>query len=314
MVCAARTTRSNGWVNTKNSPRTEHDRRNAGSYLIINADDFGYSPGINQGILEAAASGTVTATGVFANAANLADSASLLREAEGLDIGVHLSLTHGLPLTSGMRTSLQAWEGRFPNRHSLLYLLLRNRIRKPVVAQEWRAQIERCVSCGLSPVFLNSHEHVHMLPRLFSVASELATEYSIRHVRVTRGEWSGRQGFDSLFRTLVLGFLRCLTPRAYRERAPFMLGLAESGSLSLAYLEKTLASLQANRVYELMCHPGYYRNNEIDKPGLLHYHRWDHERRLLCGKHIPRLCSMYGIQLIGFRDLAIQNNRPVAAT
>ena len=88
-----------------------------------------------------------------------------------------------------------------------------------------------------------------------------------------------------------------------------MLGLAQSGKLDKSYLERTLPSFKPNKVYELMCHPGYYRPGEIVDPALLRYHKWDQERELLCDEHVQQLCEKHAVQLIGYRNLEILGDR-----
>ena len=164
-------------VRSAMTPATE------GACLIVNADDYGYFRCVSKGILQAATHGIVTATGVFATAPQFAEHAAWLRDCEALDVGVHLNLTDGNPLTNDMRKALARWSGRFPAKFSVAMAIVSGAIGIDDVRLEWRAQIERCLEAGLRVSFLNSHEHLHMLPALFPVASALAGEYGIAHVR-----------------------------------------------------------------------------------------------------------------------------------
>ncbi|MGA8260458.1 MAG: ChbG/HpnK family deacetylase [Arenicellales bacterium] len=278
------------------------------TFLIVNADDFGYFEGVSRGIAEAARSGIVTATGVIANAANVESHVRWLDGLADLDTGVHLNLTEGEPLSEAMRVQLRRWNGRFPRKLALVSGVLRGVIGLRAVAHEWHAQIERCRSMGLKPRFLNSHEHVHMLPSLFRVASALADEFHIPHIRVVRAEWRGRQSAGSIFRNLALGALG-LAGRARRGArrtpAPVMLGLAESGNLSGRYLSGRLAALREGGVYELMCHPGILDRSEAIEPRIMAYHHWDAEREALCSDAVRELLQRREIRLIGYRHLGI---------
>jgi predicted glycoside hydrolase/deacetylase ChbG (UPF0249 family) len=98
-----------------------------GSYLIVNADDYGYFRCVSRGILKAVTHGIVTATGVFANAMPFAEDAAKLRDCDGVDVGVHLNLTEGVPLTTELRNSLSRWSGRFPGKLSMAVALLSER-------------------------------------------------------------------------------------------------------------------------------------------------------------------------------------------
>src|SRR5215212_1505239 len=89
--------------------------------LVINADDLGYAPGVNRGILEAHAAGTVSSTSMIVNAPAFADGAELARRAPQLGVGLHLNLVVGAPLAA-VPTLVDQATGRF---HSLELLASR---------------------------------------------------------------------------------------------------------------------------------------------------------------------------------------------
>jgi len=187
--------------------------------------------------------------------------------------------------------------------------LARRSIDARLVAAEWRAQIERCISLGLRVRFLNSHEHVHMLPSLHRVAMSLAREFDITHVRRTRTEWRVRGSPGSVMRNLLLGAIGTMHGRNSGGPAPRMLGLAESGKLGREYLQERLRTLDDGEVYELMCHPGRLDPEEAIDPRIRSYHNWESERTLLCSDDIQQSLGDLGIRLIGFRDLEVRDRR-----
>jgi predicted glycoside hydrolase/deacetylase ChbG (UPF0249 family) len=152
-------------------------------HLIINADDYGYFPCISQGIIEAANRKVLTATGILANNPNLKTQLECLNSADGPDLGVHLNLTFGASITTTMAEKLSNWNGNFQSAYSMSLMILTGKISIHDVRTEWCAQIEACQSKKL--LFLNSHEHIHMLPILFGLAVELAQTYEIPHARLT---------------------------------------------------------------------------------------------------------------------------------
>jgi predicted glycoside hydrolase/deacetylase ChbG (UPF0249 family) len=79
--------------------------------------------------------------------------------------------------------------------------------------------------------------------------------------------------------------------------------MGQSGHLSAGYLQRTLPKLHPGKVYELMCHPGYYDRNEIQDPRLPAYHDWDLERTTLCEPGLDTLLEANHIELIGYRAL-----------
>ena len=281
--------------------------------LIVNADDYGSFDCVSKGILEAAARGIVTATGVIANAARFSDNIARLKKQPGLDVGVHLNLTDGIPLTNDVRRRLARWSGRFPGKFAVAMAVASGAIPTNDVRVEWRAQIERCVEHGLRVSFLNSHEHIHALPSLFDVATTLAQEFDIAHLRfpMSRVSWNS---IDSLLRGVILKTLEPANRRRALGPSPNFLGLEISGRLNLPYLERTIAGLRRGRVYELMCHPGYLDVAEVSEERLLRYHDWEGELRALTSPVIRQLLADCGVQLIGYRDLDVRNRELVLRT
>ena len=225
--------------------------------IIVNADDYGYSEGVSRGILDLARKGIVTATGVLANSPFFDEHVTSLLSVRQVDAGVHLNLTAGRPLTAGLADLLVRSGGEFPRKkYGLALSILSGRIPPSVVEDEWDAQIRRCRDAGLQVWFLNSHEHLHMLPPLYRVIRRLAERHGIPYIRHTRAEWFGFPKPGSLARNSVLQILDWVNRGGPRDTAPYLLGTSPSGKLDLQYLEKRLATLRNGEVYELMCHPG----------------------------------------------------------
>ena len=263
--------------------------------LIINADDYGYYPCISKGILEAARSGAVTATGILANSPGLATQLAWLDGVDGLDVGVHLNLTFGQPLTAVMADKLVRWHGGFPNAYAMSAMLMTCKISLDDVRGEWRAQIEACQ--GKTLRFLNSHEHIHMLPVLFPLVLELARDYDIPHVRLTQAEWLAPFGVSALIRNTLMQTMQAVNQRRLKVNTPLFLGLSRSGKLDYDYLATTFEKLKQGHRYELMCHPGRFDAAEISDPRLLSYHDWEGELALLLSPKVQALYEKFDIRL-----------------
>jgi predicted glycoside hydrolase/deacetylase ChbG (UPF0249 family) len=280
-----------------------------GAYLIVNADDYGYFDCVTAGILKAASLGIVTATGVIANVPNFQEHAAKLRGYDALDVGVHLNLTDGFPLTGELRSALSRSSGRFPGKFRMAAAILRGAAKIEDVRREWKAQIDRCLGAGLSVRFLNSHEHIHMLPALFSVIQELADDYAIAHIRFPKAHLSASGG--SVVRGAIMGALEAINRRHDGATRARFLGLETSGRLDLGYLERTLPRLRKGDVYELMCHPGEFDAGEVTDPHLRRYHDWEGELRTLTSPSARELLRRHGVRLIGYRQLEIRGVRLV---
>lgn len=264
-------------------------------HLIINADDYGYFPCISRGILEAARSGSLTATGILANSPDLTAQLDWLNALDGLDIGVHLNLTFRRPLTVTMAEKLLRWEGCFPNAYVMSMLILTGKISIQDVRIEWRAQIEACQRKNL--LFLNAHEHIHMLPVLFPLALELAQAYAIPHVRVTQADWLRPFGLSAALRNTLMQTMQSINQPKLKAPTPLFLGLSRSGKLDYAYLATLFPRLKPGKWYELMCHPGRFDPSEISDPKLIAYHDWEAELALLQSSKVHTLYEKFGIRL-----------------
>ena len=264
-------------------------------HLIINADDYGYYPCISQGILEAATSGALTATGILANSPDLKTQLKWLGSVEDMDVGVHLNLTFRQPLTAIMSEKLVHWQGFFPNAYAMSGMVLTGKISINDIRLEWSAQIEACQGKKLQ--FLNSHEHIHMLPVLFPLLLELARKYDIPDIRLTQAEWLAPFGVSALVRNTLMQTMQTFNKTKLKSKTPVFLGLSRSGKLDFDYLETIFSTLVPGKIYELMCHPGRFDPNEISDLRLLSYHDWEGELALLQSQKVYELYEKFGIRL-----------------
>lgn len=269
--------------------------------LIVNADDFGFFDGVSRGILHCAKAGAVTATGVMANGPALAARAAELASLESISVGVHLNATLGRPLTERMRACLAPSEV-FPAKFALALRVLKGRIPVAAVLEEWRAQIRRCLDLGLRPAFLNSHEHVHVLPSLHRAALHLAREFGISNVRVPRAEWRRPWTAGALVRNLAFEGMRAAAPRPSAQE-PALIGVGISGKLDIAYCRAAFSALQRPGTYELMCHPGFQDAEAEKEPSLAAYHDWELELRTLTSPEFGDLLRERRIALVSYSDL-----------
>lgn len=212
--------------------------------LIINADDFGFTPDVNAGIVHAHLSGVLTSTTIMANGEAFDNAARLAKETPTLDIGAHLVLVQGHSVLDGR--PLPESVGK------LLSVLAR---RKLEVYAELKAQIEKIQAAGLRLSHLDSHKHTHLVPGVFRAVVKLASEFGIPWVRLP---------LDSTFRFAKLPC--ALGSRYYRRFAQgknvrmtdHFLGFELTGSLTEETFARALNKIEEDGVTEFMCHPGYF--------------------------------------------------------
>src|SRR5258708_20404640 len=143
--------------------------------LIVNADDLGRAPGINAGVLRAHREGVGTAAPVMGAGRGTDEAARLARATPSLDVGVHLTLTYGRPVSDPSRVpSLVEPDGRFPRGPGAL---VADRVQRDEALIEYRAQYARARELiGRAPTHLDSHHWTHDAPTLEWAIAELATE------------------------------------------------------------------------------------------------------------------------------------------
>ncbi len=144
--------------------------------LIVNADDFGFSSGVNYGIIDTHLNGIVNSATMMMNMEGTEHAIQLAKENPSLQVGIHLVLTCGKPLLQDV-SSLTNEEGFF---HSLSDLHSKKEtIRLEEVEREWTAQIEKFLSSGVPLTHMDSHHHVHTIGELLPVVQRLSKKYNL---------------------------------------------------------------------------------------------------------------------------------------
>jgi chitin disaccharide deacetylase len=231
--------------------------------LVINADDFGLSPGVNRGILEAHQAGTVGSASLLVNAPGFADAVRVARAAPGLGVGLHLNLTAGRPVSGAAAVpSLCAGpSGAFRPLPRVVARALAGRIAGGEVAVECAAQIERVRAAGLRITHLDGHEHVHVLPGIWRPVVETARRAGIAVVRVPLEPPAGIAWRPmAAVAQLLLATAHQLAARGAASppgRVDHFRGFALTGRRD--FRERLLALLDRLEpgITELMVHPGY---------------------------------------------------------
>jgi len=288
--------------------------------LIVNADDFGLTPGVNQAIINGHDGGLVSSASLLANGEAFASAVALASQVPRLGVGVHLNLTEGLSVSPpGVVPSLVNRQGRFARPPGALWrALVLGRVSAAEVEKELRAQIEKVLAAGIAVTHLDSHKHVHALPRLGRMTLRLARAYGIPSVRRVAEHWSAlgslRRRFpyaqSPLFRQFlnsrILALLSLGWSRSFRRAGvastEYFFGVTPTGFLDDQLLREILGHLPAG-TSELMCHPGYVDEALQRTPTRLLEQR-EMEYRALTQPGIKHWAEGMGIELIHYGDLA----------
>jgi predicted glycoside hydrolase/deacetylase ChbG (UPF0249 family) len=267
--------------------------------LIINADDYGLSRGVNTGIIEASDAGVVTSASMIVNLPGFNDAVARAGSHPALSLGLHLNLTTGKPLTAA--PSLTRREtGRFYSLPVLMTRATLGRIDSADVARECAAQLDRMIQLGISPTHLDSHRHVHAHPALWPVVLGVATSRGVPNLRVPTEPLSvnARNLKATLKKTGLLICTRISGRRIEGNVAEHFFGLSLQGGRSFTARLFALIPKLPEGTTELMTHPGY------PDAGLSEHDYYASQRqeelRALCSKEFRDLLQRCGIELTSF--------------
>ncbi|HUN60863.1 MAG TPA: ChbG/HpnK family deacetylase [Candidatus Sulfotelmatobacter sp.] len=291
--------------------------------LIVNADDLGWTEGVNRGIAEAHRKGLVTSTSLLASGPSFGSALEIARTNPELGVGVHLNLSDGPPTAKpedvrGLLNDAGELEG---GPESLLLRIASRSLNLEEVEHEWDAQIRKIRDSRITPTHLDGHKHVQMLPGLFEVALRLAKKHGIRAIRVSHEESklrallsSGReqkagvvlkQGVQARGLKLLARDAREMADHAGLATCDHFCGIAQTGVLTREGVESLLKNLPQGTT-ELMCHPGYVDESLRRSATRLQESR-QVELDILTDPAVRKLVATQGIRLISYQligDLA----------
>jgi predicted glycoside hydrolase/deacetylase ChbG (UPF0249 family) len=162
--------------------------------VVVTADDLGLSPAVTKGILESHRRGVVRSTSLIVTADSSAEGAAQARMEPDLEIGLHLDLVGGWPVSDpAVVRSLVDDDGRFLGLGELSKRLFSGRVRARELAAEIRAQAALARSWGILPLAWDSHRHVHLMPPVARVMGRIARDEGVRWIRRARSPraWTG---------------------------------------------------------------------------------------------------------------------------
>jgi predicted glycoside hydrolase/deacetylase ChbG (UPF0249 family) len=260
-------------------------------HLIVNADDFGFTQDVNEGIVAAQRQGILTATTLMATGAAFDHAARLARENPDLDVGCHFVLvgSAGYPATVSQ----------------LARELLLRRIH---VYDELAGQVRRIIAAGIRPTHLDTHKHTHLLPPVLDAVARISREFEIPWVRrpfdlpmsadgVTwRKRWTNRG----------IGFFR---PRFHRVLEAYgcrttdhFAGFQITGNYDAAELARLIRQLPDGST-EFMCHPGLCTDELRAAKTRLKESR-QHELEALTSKEVRQALLEANVSLTSYRELS----------
>jgi hopanoid biosynthesis associated protein HpnK len=282
--------------------------------LIINADDFGLTLGVNRAIVEGASGSVVTSATIMANGPAFSEAVSLARSTPQLKTGCHVVMIDGQAVACDL-PSLTDGSGRF---RSSLKDFARAAMGKKLVGEEVQreaeAQIRKIQSAGVTLTHVDSHKHTHMFPQILRPVLRAAKVCGIRAVRnpfeparswplgrvaFTPGLWLRAAGVAT-FQWFAAEFRRAIQEEGIRTTEGTV-GIAATGKLDQKMLLAILDALPEG-TWELVCHPGY-ADADLKTAGTRLVESRQVELEALTSETAKKAIAARGIELISYADL-----------
>lgn len=273
---------------------------NARRRLIVNADDFGRSKSINEAVIRAHREGILTTASLMVNELACDEAVALAKENPQLGVGLHLTLLCGRAALPRERIAgLVNERSEFTNSpvNAGMKYFFRRQLRTQLEA-EIAAQFDRFQATGLELDHVNGHLHMHLHPVVFSILMEHASEWGIKHLRLTRdlfwlnarladGAWLYRMTHAAIYRALSARSRAPLIDRGIKF-APHVFGLLQNAQVDEKYVTRLLPKLPRGDS-ELYSHPS------LDE--------FKHEFDALVSPEVRQLVREQNLELIRYQDL-----------
>ena len=291
--------------------------------LIVNADDFGFTAGINRAIVEAHTRGIVTSSTLMANGRAFEDAVRLAKTVPHLSVGCHVVLIDGAPVLDAKRLPSISSESSSGSHFrdgvkSFAVRALAGRLNSNELEAEATAQIRKLQAAGISVSHIDTHKHTHLFPAVLRPLLRAARACGVGAIRNPFGPRTPLKSSELLLRPNLwtryaqVRLLRTLAAkfRKAAEREGMFtpdgtLGIVVTGALD----EKLFHAIAQNipeGTWEFVCHPGYNDDDLKSAKTRLRESR-ETELRVLTMPEARQVLLNHEIELISYRGLISSN-------
>jgi chitin disaccharide deacetylase len=283
--------------------------------LIVNADDFGYTSGVNRAILQAHTHGIVTSSTLMANGGAFTQAVDMAKSSPNLSVGCHVVLIDGQPVVEASKiATITDSEGFRDGLKTFVARALSGRMSSSEIESEAEAQIQKIQSTGLAVSHVDTHKHTHMFPQILRPLLRAARACGVCAVRNPFGPRFPLRSSQLLRRPNLwtrLAEVRVLSRFAKQfhrtvAQEGFVtpdgtLGIEVTGTLDETMFQAIAESIP-DGTWEFVCHPGYNDAELAAAKTRLRESR-ELELRVLTMPKAREILAQTGVQLISYRDL-----------
>lgn len=238
--------------------------------VIVNADDFGLDENRTKAILQAYREGWISTTTAIVTTDWFPKSIKLVEKTRlHENIGLHLNLTEGFPLTDKIKNSplFCASDGSFNAKfhNSPFHRLYLPSFEKEAVVEEIEAQLERYCKSGLNCFHLDSHHHIHTDLSIARIVLPLAAKAGFRTIRLSRNLGRGLNIFKRIYKKYINNKLASCSG----------ISLNADYFSNFGIFYKNFKTLPDRCIIEVMTHPLYSSKQQLDMKGGLTDLHWN---------------------------------------
>ncbi|MGH9684341.1 MAG: carbohydrate deacetylase [Candidatus Acidiferrales bacterium] len=283
--------------------------------LIVNADDFGMTRGITDGICTAHERGFLTSASLMPNMPAAEYAVARLANIHTLAVGVHLNICQGRPILRPCEVrSLVDSHGFFHAPRAMARKLWRWQISGREIEAEFREQIRWLKYRGIAPTHADSHHHMHIYPAALKPFARALAAEGIHRARAPRcNQWppTGHIGGPH-----AGGIVRKLFVQGYRAAVQFaVLGEIQSpdgrvafaarhraNGVTIEFRWKSMLENLPPGTFEFACHPGLSGQDSLGGDALVSQR--ERELRCLMDPELRKIIDRREIQLITYEELS----------
>jgi hopanoid biosynthesis associated protein HpnK len=287
--------------------------------LIINADDFGLTSGVNRAILQAHQHGVVTSATLIAGGRAFQEAVQFAQQAPQLNVGCHVVLVDGEPLLPPEQVpTLVPAGGQAAHFRSgfgeLAAAALRGRIDAAQVEAEAMAQMRKLQAAGLALSHFDTHKHSQMFPGILRPLLRAARACGVRALRnpfapvkplafahlLRRPRLWKRYSEVTALRRLLDSFRRAVQEEQMIT-TDGTFGIVSTGALDERLFDAIVGSIPEG-TWEFVCHPGY-NDSELGTVRTRLRESRAQELRVLTSVAARSTLERHGVELISWKQL-----------